>query len=86
MNSPHAEVGTFHSSTGAEKPIHKLLNTLLPYSMKVFDGDDTNEQQNISSQGEIKSIGDKTLSYIQGLSHTDDWVLRAEQEKKTKNP
>ena len=28
MNSLHAEVGTIHSSTGAEKPIHKLLNNL----------------------------------------------------------
>ena len=27
---------------------------MLPYSMKLFNGDDTNEQQNISSQGEIK--------------------------------
>ena len=33
---------------------------MLPYSMKLFDGDDTNEQQDISSQGEIKLIGDKT--------------------------
>ena len=28
MNSLCAEVGTFHSSTGTEKPIHKLLNNL----------------------------------------------------------
>ena len=33
---------------------------MLPYTMKVLDGDDTNQQQYTCFQGEIKLIGDKT--------------------------
>ena len=50
--------------------------------MKVFDGDDTNEQQNTSCQGELKDTWRQNLVLSTGRSHTDD--LDAQQ--KTKNP